>query len=135
MLDQYEEFRMEKNESIGEMSLRFQAITSKLEDFNNKLSNKELVSKMLSSLPLNWNEISKSLEETENINSMSLESLIDLLRVHELALKEKEELKSEEAKAARKEKQALEHKGLVEESDEVYLERFSRKLQRWYNFK
>src|SRR6266487_2325870 len=71
MLDQYEEFRMEENESIGEMSLRFQAITSKLEDLNNKLSNIALVSKMLSSLPRKWNEISKSLEETENINSMS----------------------------------------------------------------
>ncbi|GAU50278.1 hypothetical protein TSUD_409140 [Trifolium subterraneum] len=35
--------------ATGEMSLIFQAITSKLEDFNNKLSNKELVSKMLRS--------------------------------------------------------------------------------------
>src|SRR6266487_6761731 len=125
MLDQYEEFRMEENESIGEMSLRLQVITSKLEDFNNKLSNKELVSKMLSSLPLNWNEISNTIEETKDIKSMSLESLIDLLRVHELALKEKEELKSEEAKAARKGKKALEHEDLVEGHDEEYLERFS----------
>ena len=59
---------------------------------------------------------------------MSPESLIDLLRVHEMTLKEKEELRSEEAKAARKGKQALEHEGLVEEPDEEYLERFSRKI-------
>ena len=63
---------------------------------------------------------------------MSPESLIELLRDHELALKDKEELKSE---AARKGKQAMEHEDLDEEPDEEYLERFSRKLQRWYNFK
>ena len=40
LLDQYEEFRMEENESIEKMNIRFQAITSKLEEHNNKLSNK-----------------------------------------------------------------------------------------------
>ena len=135
LLDQYEEFRMEENESIEEMNSRFQAITSKPEVHNNKLSNKELVSKLLRSLPLNQNEIPNTIEETEDINSMSPESLIDLLRVHELALKDMQELKGEEAEAARKGKQALEHEDLVEEPDEEYLERFSRKIQRWYNFK
>ncbi|GAU51921.1 hypothetical protein TSUD_417040, partial [Trifolium subterraneum] len=135
LLDQYEEFRMEENESIGEMSSRLQAITSKLEEFDNKLSNKELVSKMLRSLPLEWNIIAKTIEETKDINSMSPESLIELLKDHELALKDKEELKSEEAQAARKGKQAKEHEDLDEEPDEEYLERFSRKLQKWYNFK
>ena len=123
---------MEENESIEEMNSRFQAITSKLEDHNNKFSNKELVSKLLRSLPLNWNEISNTIEETKDINSMSPESLIDLLRVHELALKDLQELKGEEAEVARKGKQALEHEDLVEEPDEEYLERFSRKIQRWY---
>src|SRR6266496_3010512 len=123
LLDQYEEFRMEENESIEKMNIRFQAITSKLEEHNNKLSNKELVSKLLRSLPLDWNEIPHSIEETKDINSMSPESLIDLLRVHELALKEMQELNREEAEAARKGKQALEYEDLVEEPDEVYLER------------
>src|SRR6266487_5451613 len=126
---------MEENESIEKMNIRFQAITSKLEEHNIKLSNKELVSKLLRSLPLYWNEISNTIEETENINSMSPESLIDLLRVHELALKDIQELKGEEAEVARKGKQALEHEDLVEEPDEEYLERFSRKIQKWYNFK
>ena len=80
---------MEENESIEEMSSRFQAITSKLEDFNNKLSNKELVSKMLRSLPLDWNVIANTIEETKDINLMSPESLIELLRDHELDLKDK----------------------------------------------
>src|SRR6266487_5863564 len=124
LLDQYKEFRMEENESIEEMNLRFQAITSKLEDHNNKLSNKELVSKLLRSLPLNWNAISNTIEETEDINSMSPESLIDLLIVHELALKDMRELNGEEAEAARKGKQALECEDLVEEPDEEYFERF-----------
>src|SRR6266487_3245471 len=135
LLDQYEEFRMEENESIEKMDIRFQAITSKLEEHNNKLSNKELVSKSLRSLPLDWNDIPHPIEETEDINSMSPESLIDLLRVHELALKDMQELNREEAEAARKGKQALEHEDLVEEPDEEYLERFSRKIQRWYIFK
>src|SRR6266516_5964167 len=135
LLDQYEEFRMEENKRIEKMNIRFQAITSKLEEHDNKLSNKELVSKLLRSLPLDWDEIPHSIEETEDINSMSPESLIDVLRVHELALKEMQELKREEAEAARKGKQALEHEDLVEEPDEEYLERFSRKIQRWYNFK
>ncbi|GAU33765.1 hypothetical protein TSUD_393270 [Trifolium subterraneum] len=123
LLDQYEEFRMEVNESIEEMNIRFQAITSKLEEHNNKLSNKELVSKLLRSLPLDWNEIPHTIVETEDINSMSPESLIDLLRAHELALKDMQELKVEEAEAARKGNQALEHEDLVEEPDEEYLER------------
>ena len=91
LLDQYEEFRMEENESIEKMNIRFQAITSKLEEHNNKLSNKELVSKLLRSLPLDWNEIPHTIEETKDINSMSPESLIDFLRVHELALKDMQE--------------------------------------------
>src|SRR6266487_5133822 len=135
LLDQYEEFRMEENESIEKMNIWFQAITSKLEEHNNKLNNKELVSKLLRSLPLDWNEIPHTIEETKDINSMSPESLIDFLRVHELALKDMQELKREEAKAARKGKQALEHEDLVEEPDEEYLERFLRKIQRWYIFK
>src|SRR6266487_5458599 len=126
---------MEENESIEKMNIRFQAITSKLEEHNNKLSNKELVSKLQRSLPLDWNDIPHTIEETEDINSMSPESLIDLLIVHELALKKMQELNGEEAEAARKGKQALEHEDLVEEPDEKYLERFSRKIQRWYNFK
>src|SRR6266487_4865569 len=46
-----------------------------------------------------------------------------------------QEMKREEAEATRKGKQALEHEDLVEEPDEEYLERFSRKIQRWYIFK
>src|SRR6266487_4877011 len=109
LLNQYEEFRMEENESIEKMNIRFQAITSKLEEHNNKLSHKELVSKLLRSLPRDWNDIPHSIEETKDINSMSPESLIDLLRVHELTLKEMQELNREETEAARKGKQALEH--------------------------
>jgi hypothetical protein len=64
LIDQYERFTIEENESIEEMSTRFQALTSKLEDLNKKLSMKELVSKMLRSLSLNWNQIATTIEET-----------------------------------------------------------------------
>ncbi|XP_077232456.1 uncharacterized protein LOC143869783 [Tasmannia lanceolata] len=87
---QHELFQMEPNETITDMYTRFTNITNGLKVLEKQFSNKELVSKILRSLPKSWESRTAAIIEAKDLNRLSSEELIGSLTTHEMMFKTKE---------------------------------------------
>nr|KYP57965.1 hypothetical protein KK1_004253 [Cajanus cajan] len=82
----YELFEMEENESIQTMFGRFQTIVNELSFLGRTYDNFDHIDKLLCSLPRKWSPQVIALRASKNLEKLSLEELIGLLKVHELEL-------------------------------------------------
>nr|KYP46558.1 Copia protein [Cajanus cajan] len=80
----YELFEMEENESRQTMFGRFQTILNKLSFLGRTHDNFDHIDKLLRSLPRKWRPQVTTLRASKNLEKLSLEELIGLLKVHEL---------------------------------------------------
>nr|KYP37787.1 hypothetical protein KK1_040996 [Cajanus cajan] len=84
----YELFKMEESESIQTMFGRFQTIVNELSFLGRTYDNFDHIDKFLRSLHTKWRPQGTALKASKNLEKLSLEELIGLLKVHELELQQ-----------------------------------------------
>ena len=90
---EYELFLMKPEESICEMYNRFTTIITNLKCLGKTYANKELVKKILNSLPKSWEAKVTAIEESKDPNTFSLDELVGLLLTYKMKMKQGEESK------------------------------------------
>jgi len=86
LLHEYELFKMDPSEDIKEMFTRFTIITNDLALFDKNLGEEERVRKVLRSLPKEWRNIRTTIEEANDLSTMTIETLQGKLLTHEMAM-------------------------------------------------
>ena len=84
LLHDFEIFRMQLSETIGDMYTRFTDVVNNLIVLGKSFSNFDLVSKILRSLPKRWDPKITAIQETKDSNIFSLEELIGSLITYEM---------------------------------------------------
>ena len=73
LVTKYENFFMKENEAIVEMITRITDIINGLKALDRKLTNDELVSKILRSLPESWTTLKTVIETTKTTKKYTIE--------------------------------------------------------------
>ncbi|GJT68162.1 zf-CCHC domain-containing protein [Tanacetum coccineum] len=100
-------------EPIDSAFARFNAIITSLKAFDEGYSSKNYVRKFLSALHPKWRAKVTTIEESKNLTSLSLDELIENLKIHKMIIK-----KDSEIVKARGERKSLALKAKKESSDE-----------------
>ena len=87
---QFENFKMEANESIDEMHNRFINIINPLSMLGKSFTNVEINLKILRSLPREWEAKRTAIEKAHDLSKMSREKLLGTLKTHEMVKKQNE---------------------------------------------
>src|ERR1044072_2502402 len=90
LIQKYEAFRMEEEESVETMFSRFQMLDAGLRVLDKGYSTADHVEKIIRSLPVKWRPMVTALKVAKDLNQISLEKLISSLRSHEIELLEDE---------------------------------------------
>ena len=88
LVHQYEMFKMLEHENIDEMTTRFMHIINQLKALGKRYTNAEMVRKILRSLSKAWRPKVTAIQETKDLNVLSLDALIRSLKTHEIELNE-----------------------------------------------
>jgi hypothetical protein len=86
LVQQYELFKMKDREDVETMFARFQTLGSRLHVLKKSYTIVDHVKKILRSLPAKWRPKVTALQESKNLDEVTLESLISSLRSHEMEL-------------------------------------------------
>src|SRR5262249_41397757 len=81
---EFENFKMKTNESIDEMHDRFINIVNQLSILGKPYTNLKINSKLLRSLPREWEAKRTVIEEAHDLNKLSKEELLGTLKTHEM---------------------------------------------------
>ncbi|KHN34314.1 Putative inactive poly [ADP-ribose] polymerase SRO5 [Glycine soja] len=101
---QYELLQMEKNESVAEYITKVQTVVNSMKGYGEKIIVQSVVEKVLRTMPPKFDHIVVAIEESKNLEELSLEELQGSLESHEQRMNERiNEKKSEQALQARKE--------------------------------
>ncbi|MQM00152.1 hypothetical protein Taro_032883 [Colocasia esculenta] len=84
LVTQYEKFQMLTGETITQMYSRFTDITNGLARLGKMYNTRDMVRKILRSLPSQWTPKVIAIEEANDLTTMSLEKLIGSLMAHEI---------------------------------------------------
>ncbi|GKA65953.1 retrovirus-related pol polyprotein from transposon TNT 1-94, partial [Tanacetum coccineum] len=113
LVQQYEQFGISEDESIYSVFARFNTIITSLKDIDEGYSSKNYVRKFLRALHPKWRAKVMAIEESKDLTSLSLDELIENLKVHEMIIK-----KDSEIVKAKGERKYLALKAKKESSDE-----------------
>ncbi|GJT08317.1 retrovirus-related pol polyprotein from transposon TNT 1-94 [Tanacetum coccineum] len=113
LVQQYEQFVISEDESIDSTFARFNTIITSLKALDEVFSSKNYVKKSLRALHLKWRVKVTAIEESKDLTSLSLNELIENLKVHEMIIK-----KDSEIVKAKGERKSLALKAKKESSDE-----------------
>ncbi|GJV19171.1 retrovirus-related pol polyprotein from transposon TNT 1-94 [Tanacetum coccineum] len=116
LVQQYEQFFISEDESIDSDFARFNTIITSLKALDEGYSSKNYVRKFLRDLHLKWREKVMKIKESKDLASLSLDELIENLKVHEMIIR----IDSEIVKAKR-ERKFLALKAKKESSDDECL--------------
>jgi len=84
---------MKEDENIETVYSRFQTLVSGLQILKKSYVASDHVNKILRSLPAKWRPKVTAIEETKDLNTLSVEDLISFLKCHEIGLNEHEPVK------------------------------------------
>ena len=99
---QYELLQMEKNESVAEYITKVQTMVNSMKGYGEKITVQSVVEKVLRTMPPKFDHIVVAIEESKNLEELSLEELQGSLESHEQRMNERiNEKKSEQALQAR----------------------------------
>ncbi|KAK2967947.1 hypothetical protein RJ640_026374 [Escallonia rubra] len=87
LVQQYEAFKMKEHESIDEMYSKFTLIINGLKLLGKIYLEKEVVRKVLRSLPKRWEAKLTAIQEAKDLNVLKLEELVGSLMTHEITMK------------------------------------------------
>ena len=85
---EYELFSMKQEETITEIYNRFTTIVNNLKGLGKAYGNKELVKKILNSLPKSWEAKVTAIEESKDPNTFPMDELVGSFVTHEMKLKQ-----------------------------------------------
>nr|GEY54616.1 UBN2 domain-containing protein [Tanacetum cinerariifolium] len=114
LVQQYEQFTISEDESIDNAFARFNTIITSLKAFDEGFSCKNYVRKFLRALQPKWRAKVTTIEESKDLTSLSLNELIDNLKVYEVIIKKDSEM----VKGKREKSRSLTLKAKKEYSDE-----------------
>ncbi|GKA70455.1 retrovirus-related pol polyprotein from transposon TNT 1-94, partial [Tanacetum coccineum] len=92
LVQQYEQFVISEDESIGSVFARFNTIITSLKSLDEGYSSKNYVRKFLRALHPKWRAKVTAIEESKDLTSLSLNELIGNLKVHEMIIKKDSEI-------------------------------------------
>ncbi|GJU71770.1 hypothetical protein Tco_1263175 [Tanacetum coccineum] len=118
LVQQYEQFVISEGESIDSVFARFNTIITSLKALDEGYSSKNYVRKFLRALHPKWIALVTTIEESKDLTSLSLDELIENLKVHEMNIK-----KDSEIVKAKGERKSPALKAKKEYSDEECLTR------------
>ncbi|GJY90164.1 zf-CCHC domain-containing protein [Tanacetum coccineum] len=113
LVQQYEQFVISEDETIDSAFARFNTIITSLTTLDEGYSSKNYVRKFLRALHPKWRAKVIAIEESNDLTSLSLDELIENLKVHEMIIK-----KDSEIVKAKVERKYLALKADKESSDE-----------------
>ncbi|GJR24412.1 hypothetical protein Tco_0972939 [Tanacetum coccineum] len=116
LVQQYEQFVISKDESIDSSFARFNTIITGLKAIDEGYSSKNYVRKFLRALHLKWIAKVTAIKESKDLTSLSLDELIENLKVHEMIIN-----KDYEIVKAKGERKSLSLKAKKESNDEESL--------------
>lgn len=90
LVQQYELFKIKDDEDIETMLSRFQVLVSGLQVLNKSYATADHVKKILRSLPIRYTHKVTAIQEAKDLNTLSFESLISNLQIHEVELNDDE---------------------------------------------
>ncbi|XP_071688755.1 uncharacterized protein [Rutidosis leptorrhynchoides] len=99
LIAQYEQFAILDNEKIDSAYARFNNTCSSLKALGTMYTNKQYVRKFLRALPSKWRPKVTAIDESKDLEKLTLDELMGNLKVHEVILE-----KDEEADKIKKEK-------------------------------
>ncbi|GJU56615.1 hypothetical protein Tco_1230329 [Tanacetum coccineum] len=115
LVQQYEQFIISKDESIDSVFARFNTIITSLKALDEGYSSKNYVRKFLRALHPKWRSKVTKIEESKDLRSLTLDELIENLKVYEMIIK-----KDSEIVKAKGERRSLALKVKKESCDEEY---------------
>jgi len=133
--NEYENFVMDKGESIKDMFGRFSTLVYNSRALEKVFTEVELVRKVLRVLPMSFEAKVTAIQESKDLSKLSMEDLIGNLMTYELELKAKEERNNSESK---KKTIALKSKEESDEEQEDPIEELAmavNNLRKWSRFK
>nr|GEU89294.1 zf-CCHC domain-containing protein/UBN2 domain-containing protein [Tanacetum cinerariifolium] len=92
LVQQYEQFVISEDESIDSAFTRFNTIITSIKALDEGYSSKNYVRKVLRALHPKWRAKVTAIEESKDLTSLSLDELIENLKVHEIIIKKDFEL-------------------------------------------
>ncbi|GJZ18533.1 retrotransposon ORF1 [Tanacetum coccineum] len=113
LVQQYEQFIISEDESIDSAFARFNTIITSLKALDEGYFSKNYVRKFLRALHPKWRAKVTTIEESKDLTSLSLDELIENLKVHEMIIK-----KDSKIVKAKGERRSLALKAKSESSDE-----------------
>ncbi|GMI98499.1 hypothetical protein HRI_003519200 [Hibiscus trionum] len=114
----YENFKMDPDESVSQMFDRFSVIVNGLKGFGEIIPEDKLVRKLLYSLPESWDSKRTAIIEAKDLKTLKLDALVGSLLTHEIMRKGREqEKKIAEKKEAEKKKVGIALKASQLEND------------------
>ncbi|GJZ16431.1 hypothetical protein Tco_0552108 [Tanacetum coccineum] len=87
LVQQYEQFNISEDESIDNAFARFNTIITSLKALDECYSSKNYVRKFFRALHSKWRAKVTAIEESKDLTSLSLDELIENLKVHEMIIK------------------------------------------------
>ncbi|GKA02756.1 hypothetical protein Tco_0675537, partial [Tanacetum coccineum] len=114
LVQQYEQFTIPEEESIDNAFARFNTIITSLKALDEDFSSKNYVRKFLRALHPKWRAKVTVIEELKDLTSLSLDELIENLKVYEVIIKKDSEM----VKGKREQNRSLDLKAKKESSDE-----------------
>nr|GEZ88892.1 UBN2 domain-containing protein [Tanacetum cinerariifolium] len=127
LVKQYEQFIISEDESIDNAFARFNTIITSLKALDADYSRKNYVRKFLRALHPKWRAKVTTIKESKDLTSLSLNELIENLKVYEMIIK-----KDSEIVKAKEEKRSLALKAKKEPSDEECLPEVKTKSTPWW---
>ncbi|GKB25229.1 zf-CCHC domain-containing protein [Tanacetum coccineum] len=114
LIQQYEQFMISEEESIDNAFARFNTIITSLKALDEGFSSKNYVRKFLRALHPKWHAKVTTIEESKYLTSLSLDELIENLKVYEVIIKKDSEM----VKGKREKNRSPALKAKKESSDE-----------------
>ncbi|KAK8913818.1 hypothetical protein KSP39_PZI024059 [Platanthera zijinensis] len=94
---EFDTIKMKDSESIEEFFNRVVALTNKMLVNGEAVENKKVIEKILRSLPRKFENVVVTIEESKDLSTLTLESLMGSLQSHELRMKQYETIPVEQA--------------------------------------
>ena len=99
--NEYENFSMQRDEDIKEMYGRFSSLVYNAKALGKTYTKVELIRNILRVLPMNFEAKVTAIQESKDLNKVSMEELIGNLITYEMELKAREERKDYEQRKRR----------------------------------
>ncbi|XP_074298878.1 uncharacterized protein LOC141629844 [Silene latifolia] len=130
LIQKYELFTMEPNESLASMSVRFSSIINELKNLGRKFESEDIARKVLRSLTKMWRPKVIAMEKSRDLTSLSYQELIGAVMAHELVL-DNDEAELSKGKSLALQASASENAGSnIEDETIFFARRFKKKLFR-----